>query len=428
MSTNSNRENSRSTTEVPSSLTAVLRRLPRPVWMIYLGTFINRFGTFVIPFLALHMTKEGYATIEISAAMASYGVGHLVATLLGGYLADSIGRRNTIVLSMFSGAVSMLALSQADNVLGFVVLAFFAGLTSELYRPASSALLSDLVSEEDRITAFAVYRFAINAGWAFGPATAGFLSEYSYLWLFVGDAITTSIYGIIALFGLPSLRKGSKAAPTKPGNPLRELAESFRLALSDIRFVRVLASSVLIALVFMQMMTTLGLEVKGNGHSERIYGLILGLNGVIIVLLEIPLTSLTRRFPPILAMAVGNLFVAAGIGCVAFADSSSGYCVAMVIFTIGEMVGMPVSLAYVSQLAPESMRGRYMGIYGLAWASSITLGPSLGMYLFSLNPTLFWLGCATVGILSSLVLVLPARVLQRIVLTSPGLAVGVNKC
>ena len=428
MSTRSNRERSRTTSEASPSLLAVLRRFPRPVWMIYLGMFINRFGTFVLPFLALHMTKEGYATIEVSVSMASYGVGHLVATLLGGYLADSIGRKNTIVLSMFSGALSMLALSQADSVAGFVVLAFLAGLTSELYRPASSAMLSDLVSEEDRITAFAAYRFAINAGWAFGPATAGFLSEYSYLWLFVGDAITASIYGTIALFGLPSLRTGEAVSSAKSRSPLTELAESFRVALSDIRFVRVLASSVLVALVFMQMMTTLGLEVKQSGHSERVYGLILGLNGVIIVCLEMPLTTLTRRFSPVLVIAGGNLMVAAGIGCVAFASSPAGYCVAMAIFTIGEMVGMPVSLAYVSGLAPESMRGRYMGIYGLAWASSITLGPSLGMFFFSLNPMLFWLGCAVVGVASAAVLILPGRLMQRLVLTSPGLAVGVNKC
>ncbi len=410
-----------------TTLMAVLRRLPRPVWMIYLGMFINRFGTFVLPFLALHMTAEGYHTIEISVAMGSYGLGHLVATLLGGYLADSIGRRNTIVVSMFSGAASMLALSQADSVVSFAVLAFLTGLTSELYRPASSALLSDLVREKDRVTAFAVYRFAINAGWAFGPATAGYLSEYSYLWLFVGDALTASLYGTIALLGLPVLRARKERSRRRRGNPLGELSESLRVAFADIRFVRVLISSLLVAFVFMQMMTTLGLEVKRSGHSESAYGLILGLNGVIIVLFEIPLTGFTRRLSPLGVMAAGNALVGLGIGCVAFCQSVGAYAFAMSIFTVGEMIGMPVALAYVSKLAPESMRGRYMGIYGLAWASSITLGPSLGMYAFGLSPLLFWLACAGIGILSAIVLLVPGRALHRLVLTSPGFAVGANK-
>ena len=288
MNASPNQQSSETNDEESSRLIAVLRRFPRSVWMIFLGMFINRFGTFVLPFLALHMTREGYQTIQISSAMGAYGLGHLVATLLGGYLADSMGRRNTIVLSMFSGAGSMLALSQADSITSLVILAFLTGLTSELYRPASSALLSDLVSEKDRVTAFAVYRFAINAGWAFGPATAGFLAEYSYLWLFVGDALTAFLYGVIALLGLPTLGRREALSTRTQRNPIAELGESFRVAMGDIRFVRVLASSVLVAFVFMQMMTTLGLEVKVQGHPERVYGLILGLNGVIIVLLEIP--------------------------------------------------------------------------------------------------------------------------------------------
>ncbi len=427
MSATPNHQSSETSDSESSRLIATLRRFPRPVWMIFLGMFINRFGTFVLPFLALHMTQEGYQTLEISLAMGAYGLGHLVATLLGGYLGDSIGRRNTIVLSMFSGAGSMLALSQADSAISFSILAFLTGLTSELYRPASSALLSDLVKEKDRVTAFAVYRFAINAGWAFGPATAGFLSEYSYLWLFVGDALTASLYGVIALMGLPTLGRREALATQKQPNPIGDLAESFRVALSDIRFVRVLIASVLVAFVFMQMMTTLGLEVKMRGYAESIYGLILGLNGVIIVLFEIPLTALTRRMSPMRVMALGNAFVGLGIGCVAFSESVNGYVMAMIIFTIGEMIGMPVALAYVSRLAPEKMRGRYMGIYGLAWASAITLGPSIGMLCFSKSPFLFWLGCGVIGVVSAAVLLVPARALHRIVLTSPGLALGANK-
>ena len=427
MSTNSNPEISRPSFNDLTSLVAVLRRFPRPVWMIFLGMFINRFGTFVLPFLALHMTKEGYSTVEISVSMGTYGVGHLVATLLGGYLADSIGRRNTIVLSMFSGALSMLALSQADSYLWFVVLGGFAGLTTELYRPASSALLSDLVPESDRVTAFAFYRFAINAGWAFGPATAGLLSEYSYLWLFVGDAMTAALYGVIALFGIPSLRRATNAPLIVPENPFTALGRSFRMALSDIRFVRVLVASVLIGVVFMQMMTTLGLEVKAHGHVERIYGLILGFNGVIIVLFEIPLSSLTQRYSPLLVMALGNLLIGIGAGMVAYAETVFGYCSAMAVFTAGEMIGMPVALAYVSKLAPSEMRGRYMGIYGLTWASSIVMGPSLGMMAFSIDPVMFWIGSGALGVLSAVVLITPSWAFQRIVMASPGFAAGANK-
>ena len=411
------------------SIWEVLKRLPRPVWMIYLGMFINRFGTFVLPFLALHMTKEGYSAGQTSLAMGAYGVGHLLATLLGGYLADAIGRRNTIVVSMFSGALSLLALSQADTFIWFTGLAFMAGLTSELYRPASSALLTDLVADEDRVLAFAVFRFAINAGWAFGPATAGFLSGYSYFWLFVGDAITASLFGLIALVGLPSLRQRSGALAERLSlNPFSELAQGFRFALADFRFVRVLISNALIAVVFMQMLTTLGLDVKAHGFSEKTYGLILGLNGVIIVLCEIPLTAWTRRQPILPLMAAGNALVGMGIGLVAFAGTPISYSLAMVVFTVGEMAALPVSLAYVAGLAPEHMRGRYMGIYGLTWATAIMVGPSLGMLGFAWQPVFFWLGCGLLGAMAAGVLLIPDHVFRLAGWPKPIIAVGVSKC
>src|SRR4029079_7800320 len=94
--------------ETTDSLRANLRALPRGAWILFFGTFLNKFGTFVLPFLAIYMTGLGYSTADASMAIAAYGIGTLAASLLGGYLADTIGRRKTIVLSMFSVAGAML--------------------------------------------------------------------------------------------------------------------------------------------------------------------------------------------------------------------------------------------------------------------------------------------------------------------------------
>src|SRR5437763_2439724 len=123
-----------------STLREDLCALPRGAWILFFGTFLNKFGTFVLPFLAIYMTGLGYTTAQAGIAIASYGCGVLCASIIGGYLADRFGRRKTIVLSMFSGAAAMLCLSQAHTLLTFALFASFAGLTCELYRPASSAL------------------------------------------------------------------------------------------------------------------------------------------------------------------------------------------------------------------------------------------------------------------------------------------------
>jgi MFS family permease len=187
----------------PPTLLASLKALPRPAWILFLGVFLNKFGSFVVPFLTLFLTRQGYSMGVAGLAIGAYGAGHFVASGLGGHLADTIGRRRTIVLSMFSAAITMMLLSQARSLPAIILLTALAGLAGELYRPASSALLADLVPSGQRVTAFSAYRMAFNAGWAFGPATAGFLAERGYFWLFVGDAVTSVLFGLVAFFALP---------------------------------------------------------------------------------------------------------------------------------------------------------------------------------------------------------------------------------
>ena len=92
---------------------------------------------------------------------------------------------------MFTSAAAMLALSQARSYSSVVILAVFAGATTEMYRPASHALIGDIVPPEDRVIGFALYRFAVNLGFAFGPATAGFLANRSFFLIFAADAATS---------------------------------------------------------------------------------------------------------------------------------------------------------------------------------------------------------------------------------------------
>ena len=394
--------------ETQASLRENLRALPRGAWILFFGTFLNKFGTFVLPFLAIYMTRLGYTSAQAGLAIGAYGVGTLCACLLGGYLADRLGRRKTIVLSMGSAALAMLSLSQVRSLPVIVLFSGLAGLTGELYRPASSALLADLVPAGQRVTAFAAYRMALNAGFAFGPATAGLLAKHSFLWLFVGDAATSLLYGLVAWFALPAGLHG-----TRTDNSLRETWTVLR---TDQRFRRMLCASLAVGLVFVQVFSTMSLEITRNGFSPSIYGLVISLNGVLIVLCELPLTILTKRYPARQMMALGYLLIGAGFASNALTRTLPLLVLTVVLFTLGEMVAMPISGAYVADLAPAHKRGLYMGTYGLVWSVAFIGGPSLGMLLFSASPLALWSACGLLGMMAAgIILVEPRRlpVLRR---------------
>ena len=385
-----------------------LRALPPVAWILFFGTFLNKFGSFVVPFLALYLTQKGYSVAQAGVAIGAYGVGNVLATVIGGHLADRIGRRKTIALSMFSGAAAMLMLSQARSFPAILALAALAGLTGEFYRPASSALLADLVPAANRVTAYSAYRMAINAGFAFGPATAGFIAGHGYFWLFAGDAATSALFGVVALAALPEVTHLAE----RGGGWL----EASRALLGDRRLHRVLLASFFVALIFFQMSSTFGFAVMRVGLSPRVYGALLSLNGALVVFMELPLTTVSRRFKPINAMALGYLFVGVGFLLGAFAITIAGFALCILVFTLGEMFAMPVASAYVAGLSPEHMRGRYMGTYGLTWTLAQVFAPGLGMCLFSSSPPSFWIVGGCLGVAAAVVAfqgrMSPAPVLQ----------------
>jgi MFS family permease len=377
------------------SLLATLRELPRPVWVLFAGTFLNKFGAFVIPFLSLYLTQRGYSLADAGLAIGAYGLGNLAASILGGYLTDHIGRRKTIVLSMFSAAAAMMLLSMAHSFPLIVVFTALAGLTGELYRPASSALLADLLPPDQRVTAYSAYRMAFNAGWAFGPATAALLATRGYFWLFVGDAATSALFGVIALIALP---KGVRAAKSQSGwgVAIRDIAQNRQ-------FHRIILASLCIAMVFFQMASTMGLHVTHLGYSAQDYGLLLSLNGAMVVCFELSLTTITRRYPARRVMALGYALGGIGFAVMGLAHSLLALAGGMAIFTLGEMASMPVASAYIADLAPASMRGRYMGVNTLVWSVGMMFGPALGMQLLAISPIALALGCGGAGLLASII-------------------------
>jgi MFS family permease len=294
---------------------------------------------------------------------------------------------------MFSVAVVMLCLSQARSVPTIVGLAACAGLTGELYRPASSALLADLVPPGQRVTAWAAFRVAFNAGWTFGPATAGLLAKKSFLWLFVGDAFTSILFGLVAWFALPAGVRGARA-----GNALSDTIAVIR---TDRRFRRLLLGSLFVWLVFVQVFSTMSLEVTRNGFSVSTYGLLISLNGLLVVLFELPLTAVTKRFPRRRVLALGYVLIGLGFASNVFPRTLLLLLLTMILLTFGEMISMPLAGAYVADLAPPHQRGLYMGTYGLVGAAAFILGPSLGLWIFSVSPFMLWASCGVLGLVAA---------------------------
>ncbi|MDF1826466.1 MAG: MFS transporter [Verrucomicrobiales bacterium] len=384
------------------SLATELRSLPRPVWVLAIGVFINRFGSFVIPFLTLYMTKSGYSPGDIWKTFAALAAGGMTSAILGGWLADRIGRKNTMSIALISAAASILALWQADNLTSYVIAAFCVGLSHGAYHPAASSLLADLVPPERRVIAFGLSRFAINLGFGGGMAAGGFLAEISYDLLFVGDALTTGIYGAISFFLLPH---GLKGVSGKASGWMPALISIW----GNKAFVAMFFSSLFGVFLFFHWGGAIALLIKDLGYPERVYGMLMAFNGFLIVAVELPLSHWVKRFNARRVIGVGFFLCGLGVALCGFATGWIWLGVALIIFTVGEMISMPVSGAYISELAPEDMRGRYNGVIGLTWHFGHAVAPGLGLLLYQTNPAALWWGSLGCGAASLFIITLTKR-------------------
>ncbi len=378
------------------SLLSQLHLLPRPFWVLVGATFVNRFGVFVVPFLALFITRNGNTATQAGYAVAAYSLGGFIAAGIGGWMADRLGRNVTMAVSALAGAVCMIAMSQAVDWRTLAALAFITGAINEAGSPASAALVQDIVPPEHRVIAYAVQRFAVNLAWSLGPATAGFLAEYSFFWLFVVDACTSAFFGIIAWLFLP---RGRRTAREHAG-----WGHAWQSIRANHAFLALFGACICTAWIFRQTNTTFPLHFERNGLPLHWCGLVLALNGVMICLFEVPLAAGLRLWPVKQVLALGYILMGASFLTFLISGSLTAFVLMMVVFTMGEMSAFSRQQAYSASLSPDDMRGRYVGFLSLAWCAGNTASSALGMPLYDHHPTVLWVLNAVLGIVAALLI------------------------
>jgi MFS family permease len=378
--------------------------LPREVWLLFATNLINRAGMMVLPFLVLYCTRElGFTAGQAGLALALYGAAAIVAGPFSGRLSDRIGALPIMRASLLmSGTVLLLFPFARTRLAVYAMTMFWAGC-AELFRPASLAAITHVVAPEERRSAHALNRLAINLGMSIGPALGGFLATVSFRAMFVVDAGTTIAAGFV--LSATSWRS-TKGRSSDGADSLYDRAEAKSL-LHDERLLVFLTAAILCGIVFYQHESALPLYlVQYLNRSPAFYGTLFTINTLLIVALEVPLNRATSHWPNAWPLFIGCMLFAIGFGGLAIVHSASGVLVTVVIWTFGEMMLFPAMAAHLGDIAPESKRGAYMGAYSMSLAVALTCGPWLGTQLLSsVGPTGVWSVMFALGALAAVLMV-----------------------
>ncbi|TCO32586.1 putative MFS family arabinose efflux permease [Kribbella steppae] len=366
--------------------------LPRAFWALWVCQLVNRLGSFVQPFLVLYLTQDRLLSAGTAGAVAAaVGAGSVASQLVGGWLADRVGRRVTMLLCFFGTAGALILLGSARSMATIWAAAFLVGLLGDLFRPAVQATVADLLQPGERVRAYGLLFWAINLGFSISTVSAGVLASIGYGLLFWLNAGTSVIAGLVIWMMVPESRpaldEGTSRRPLLP------------VALRDTVFLLMILLQIGYATIYFQGYSTLPLAMADDGLPSSTYGLVIALNGVVIVLVQPFLGKRLARFDRPKLLAASMLVVGLGFGIGAVVHDWWGYGLSVVVWTIGEIGFAAVIGAVFADLAPVDLRGGYMGMSGMAFGIGTVVGPLAGTNsLEFFGPTATWIGCALLGV------------------------------
>ena len=377
-----------------------LAGLPREMWVLFAATLVNRAGSMVLPFFVLYLTRdEGLSVPTASLMVLLYGAGALVAAPVAGRLADRLGPVRIMRASLLASGAVMLVFPFAHGLPAIAGLTLALSIATESFRPANLTIIGDLVPAGKRKAAFALNRLAINLGMSVGPALGGVLAAVSFRWLFRVDGGTSLLSGVILLASaFPPHRRASRALEQAIAPTLSD-----RAAHRDRRLVYFLAALFPIAFVFFQHLSSMPLYLVRDLHlSEAAYGLLFTVNTLLIVLLEVAINTATAHWPHRRTLGLGALLTGLGFGALAWARSMGQVAATVAVWTFGEMLTFPGMADYLTDIAPESRRGEYMGLSSMMMGLAFMAGPWGGLQILArFGGRALWIAMLAFGLVSA---------------------------
>lgn len=365
---------------------------PKKFWVVVGVSFIDRIGgTLLFPFFSLYLTQKfGVGMTQAGIILGIFSISGLFGGMIGGALTDKFGRRKLILFGLIFSAISTLSLGLVDDFSILYPLAILIGLLSEFSGPAHGAMIADILPESQRTEGFGLLRVVGNLAWIIGPTIGGFVANYSFLALFIIDAIISCIVALLFYLFMPETRP--QVLETQTHESIFASFKGYGQVFKDYAFMAFLFAGILMGLVYQQMYNSLSVFLRDHhGINPSGYGFLLTTSAITVILFQFWVTRKIKGSPPFLLMAFGTIFYTIGFSLFGFVSAYWLFMLAVFIITIGEMIIMPTSQSLAANFAPIDKRGRYMAVYGLIWMLPATIGPSsAGFILDNYNPNLLW--------------------------------------
>lgn len=362
------------------------------VWYLFVIRVVNALGfSIIIPFISVYLySEQGVPMTAIGSIFLGAAIVRAINQLLGGGFSDRHGRRK---IMLFAGVGRMLAFLLLAAAIYWHFPIYIVGLLvilsygfGAMFMPAADALISDLVQSKDRIEAFGYQRMGLNVGWAIGPAIGGYLASIAYHLLFLVPAFFFFIVLLIVFFFIPDIKREGKRTVFNYQS-IKKMSQNRNFVLYGILCLFVFST---ITQLY-STMTVYSVEIIKLSKIQL--GYLYSINGLVIILFQLPGIKWINRMKLIQALALGGCLSGLSYIVIAFSSNFLWLATAVIVLTFGEIFFIPAGTTLTSNWAPDSERGAYLGFYGLFQGMGRSFGPFYGGILldhFLKQPLILW--------------------------------------
>lgn len=352
--------------------------IQRNVWILSIAMFINRSGSMVLLFTSLYLTKDLDFTIaEAGIALSFYGIGSVLGSYAGGWLTDRKNFFDIMFFSLISSGLILLMLLVATSPFEISLIIFAYAFAADIFRPANSKAIAAYSTPENRTRSVSLVRLAINLGFSIGPAAGGFIALYcGYKWLFVIDACSGFLAAIMLWMYLPRITDESKKIESAV------LSDHSSSAYRDWKYLIFIVLVAFFGICFFQLFASMPQYFSEVcKYDEDRIGLLMALNGLLVVIVEMPLVAALEKNQKIFS------FIIAGVLClpVSFAilyfgqKMMIGAVVYTLFITMSEILAMPFMMNYSLSRPAKERQGQYSALYSISYGLANIFAPLLGL-------------------------------------------------
>ncbi|SCM53300.1 Predicted arabinose efflux permease, MFS family [Hafnia alvei] len=368
-----------------------LKGFPPLITLLLISSLILTIGRAItLPFITIYMTEHFHLEPESVGLVlgVSLALG-IVASFYGGYLVDKFDKHRLMIISIALFALTFCIMPWLNDVLWMVPVLALLHAAYSIFSIAIKACFAEWLPVSERIRGFSMNYTLVNVGWAVGPALGVFAASFYPMLPFFLSGLLAFLVGLTLWLRLD----GYGLPPTNGGAVFTEQRLSFRATFKVLSHDR--------RLIFFTLGSTMGAVVAGQftGYlsqylitvsnaqfAYQVIGSVMTVNATVVIGLQYLLSRKMNKENLLRWLMFGTLFFCLGLIGFALAERSIPiWMVAMAIFTLGEVIVIPVEYLFIDFIAPPHLKGSYYGVQNLGNLGG-AVNPILCGFLLSFAP------------------------------------------